>query len=140
AEVNCPPSSPTNFSLSRLGGTEEKRNDKLKFVGHRRSESMKTAKTPPKTGALGVAIALTILAIAIASLGYGWHRVVSAQAGDKSDLTPDVVTITEYPLPNPSPAARPFGIARRSSDHSMWFAEPATGKIGRITQDGTITE
>src|SRR5712691_5840256 len=97
---------------------------------------MKTTKNTPKTGTLGLAIALTILAIAIASFGYGWHRVVSA----KSDLTPDVVTITEYPLPNASPAARPFGIARRSSDHSMWFAELATGKIGRITSDGTITE
>ena len=94
----------------------------------------------PQRGALAKAIALIVLAIALASFGYGWHRVVSAQSGDKSDLTPDVVTITEYPLPNASPAARPFGIARRSSDHSMWFAEPATGKIGRITQDGTITE
>src|SRR5437763_1298077 len=101
---------------------------------------MKTTKNTPKTGALGLAIALTILAIAIASFGYGWHRVVSAQSGDKSDLAPEVITITEYPLPNPSPAALPFGIARRSSDHSMWFAEPATGKIGRITSDGTITE
>src|SRR5712691_5269086 len=97
---------------------------------------MKTTKNTPKTGTLGLAIALTILAIAIASFGYGWHRVVS----DKSDLAPEVVTITEYPLPNASPAALPFGIARRSSDHSMWFAEPATGKIGRITQFGTISE
>src|SRR5439155_979226 len=101
---------------------------------------MKMTKNTPKTGALGLAIALTILAIAIASFGYGWHRVVSAQSSDKSEVAPEVVTITEYPLPNASPAARPFGIARRSSDHSMWFAEPATGKIGRITSDGTITE
>src|SRR5437588_167384 len=101
---------------------------------------MKTTKNTTKTGALGPVIALAILAIAIASFGYQWHRVVSAQSDDKSGLAPEAVTITEYPLPNPSPAARPFGIARRSSDHSMWFAEPATGKIGRITQDGTITE
>ena len=33
----------------------------------------------PQTGALAKAIALIGLAIAIASFGYGWHRVVSAQ-------------------------------------------------------------
>jgi uncharacterized repeat protein (TIGR01451 family) len=84
-------------------------------------------------------ITLVVLTIAIASLSYGWHRVVSAQAADKSNVRPDAVTITEYPLPNPSPAARPFGVASRFSDHSIWFTESAAGKIGRITQDGTIT-
>src|SRR5437588_828542 len=100
---------------------------------------MKTTKNTTKTGALGAAIAFAILAIAIASLGYGWHRVVSAQSGDKSDLAPEVVTITEYPLPNASPAARPIGIALRPSDHSMWFTEAATGKIVTITQAGVIS-
>src|SRR5207237_4825002 len=77
--------------------------------------------------------------IMIASLGYGWHRVVSAQSGDQLDLQPEIVTIAQFPLPNPSPAAQPFGI-RPYLDHAMWFTEKATGKLGRITPDGTITE
>ncbi len=54
---------------------------------------MKTTKNTTKTGALGAAIAFAILAIAIASFGYGWHRVVSAQSpGDSaSPDTPQAV-------------------------------------------------
>jgi virginiamycin B lyase len=99
----------------------------------------KTTKKTFKTASPGKVFALIVLAIIIASLGYGWHRVVSAQSGDKLDLTPEVVTITQFPLPNPSPAAQPFGILKYT-DHAMWFTEKATGKLGRIAQDGTLTE
>src|SRR5260370_2826001 len=100
---------------------------------------MKTIKDKRKTVSPGKAFALIVVAIIVASLGYGWHRVVSAQSGDKLDLQPAVVTITQFPLPNPSPAAQPFGILKYT-DHAMWFTEKATGKLGRITQDGTLTE
>src|SRR5205809_1609629 len=100
---------------------------------------MKTSKSNPKTASPGKAFALIVLAILIASLGYGWHRVVSAQSSDKRDLQPEIVTITQFPLPNPSPAAQAFGI-RPYLDHAMWFTEKATGKLGRITPDGNITE
>jgi streptogramin lyase len=87
---------------------------------------MKSVRNNGATAWRPKAVLLAIVAIAIAWLGYGWHRTVLAQSG---------VTIIEYQL-----SSRPFGIARRTSDHSMWFTEPATGKIGRSTQDGTITE
>ena len=93
---------------------------------------MKTSKSNPKTASPGKAFALIVLAILIASLGYGWHRVVSAQSSDKRDLQPEIVTITQFPLPNPSPAAQAFGI-RPYLDHAMWFTAKATGKLGRIT-------
>src|SRR5437016_7874820 len=100
---------------------------------------MKTTKKNSNTASPGKVFALIVLAIMIASLGYGWHRVVSAQSGDQLDLQPEIVTIAQFPLPNPSPAAQPFGI-RPYLDHAMWFTEKATGKLGRITPDGTITE
>jgi len=101
---------------------------------------MKTSKSNPKTASPGKVFALIVLAIIIASLGYGWHRVVSAQSGDKRELQPELVTFTQFPLPNPSPAAQPFGILRYITDHAMWFTEKATGKLGRIAPDGTLTE
>src|SRR5256712_7225274 len=100
---------------------------------------MKTIRNNRTTVSPGKAFALIVLAIIIASLGYGWHRVVSAQSGDKLELQPEIVTFTQFPLPNPSPAAQPFGILK-CTDHAMWFTEKATGKLGRITQDGTLTE
>ena len=99
---------------------------------------MNTKKTS-KPASPGRVFALIVLAIIIGSLGYGWHRRVSAQSGDKLDLQPEIVTITQFPLPNPSPAAQPFGILKYT-DHAMWFTEKATGKLGRIAQDGTLTE
>src|SRR5437868_3957637 len=97
---------------------------------------MKTTKNNPKTASF----ALIVLAIIVASLGYGWHRVVSAQSTNKPDLQPEIVTITQFPLPNPSPAAQPFGILKYITDHAMWFTEKATGKLGRIAPDGALTE
>ena len=100
---------------------------------------MKTTKKNSKTASPGKVFALIVLAIIIASLSYGWHRVVSAQSGNKLDLQPEIVTFTQFPLPNPSPAAQPFGILRYITDHAMWFTEKATGKLGRIAPDGTLT-
>src|ERR1043166_3066691 len=100
---------------------------------------MKTTRNTPKTVPLGKVFALIVLAIMIASLGYGWHWVVSAQSGDKLELQPEIVTFTQFPLPNPSPAAQPFGILKYT-DHAMWFTEKAAGKLGRIAPDGTLTE
>ena len=52
---------------------------------------MKTTKNTAQTRALGPAIALTVLAIAVASFGYGWHRVVSAQ--HSAEGTPGPITV-----------------------------------------------
>src|SRR5437763_1702810 len=101
---------------------------------------MKTPKNNSKTAPPGKVLSLIVLAIIIDSLGYGWHRVVSAQSGDKRELQPELVTFTQFPLPNPSPAPQPFGILKYITDHAMWFTEKATGKLGRIAPDGTLTE
>src|SRR5256885_14056753 len=52
---------------------------------------MKTTRNTPKTGALGAAFAFAILAIAIAWVGYSWHRVVSAQ--QSAERTPPPVSV-----------------------------------------------
>ena len=46
-------------------------------------------------------------------------------------------TVTEFPIP--AAVTRPDGIAA-GPDGTVWFADGAAGKIGRITSSGTVTE
>lgn len=52
-------------------------------------------------------------------------------------VTPTGV-VTEYPLPA-VPPRDPIGITT-GSDGALWFAEPGTSSIGRITASGALTE
>lgn len=45
--------------------------------------------------------------------------------------------ITQFPIP--SAGAAPLGITK-GPDGAMWFTEDGTGKLGRITTNGTVTE
>jgi virginiamycin B lyase len=52
-------------------------------------------------------------------------------------MNPDGTGIVEYPLPHPDSAPR---ILARGADGNLWFSEHLGNRVGRITQDGVISE
>ena len=63
--------------------------------------------------------------VLLALLGASFSGIVSAQA------------FTEFPIPTAS--SSPYGIAA-GPDGNLWFGEPNSSRIGRITTAGVITE
>jgi streptogramin lyase len=61
------------------------------------------------------------------------HRLALEALDDRILLS----AITEFPTPTAD--SQPFGITR-GPDGNLWFTESLTGKIGRITPAGVITE
>ncbi len=74
----------------------------------------------------------TIRAAVTASNAAGATSATSTQTG--TVVTPG--EITEYALPASS---KPYGIVK-GPDSNMWFTDEATGKVGKITTSGSITE
>ncbi len=68
-------------------------------------------------------------------------RAVAATGTPQPSPTPSIIlpagTITEFPLP--TPGSYPEGITT-DPDGNLWFMEPQTNQIARVTPAGTITE
>lgn len=73
--------------------------------------------------------------IAIARDGRIWYTLSAANA--IGVMNRDGSGMIEYPIPTPDSSPR---IISLGSDGNMWFSEHNSGKMGRITPDGQITE